>query len=140
MSDGGLRQHFRDYLRAGFHWQSIETVLVSSGVPDSNYCSAGREGWVEFKFTDGWAVTLRTEQTGWLTARALRGGRVTVAVRRTAPPGPRRAAADQLWLCEGGEARALKKRGLRGGVGILGVWDGGPARWDWDAVRALLLR
>lgn len=156
-TDGGLRQLFRDHLRRGFHWQSVETVLVSQGVPDSNYCArnpkifgdlmedplpgSGREGWVEYKQTDGYAVTLRPEQIGWLTRRALTGGRVFVAVRRWHDGGTRRGEpVDELWLCAGGRARELKADGLRAGRGILGVWGGGPARWDWGAVRELLLR
>lgn len=147
-TDGGLRQLFRNHLRRGFHWQSVETVLVSQGVPDSNYCcraddghGPGREGWVEYKQTTGWAVTLRTEQIGWLTRRALTGGRVFIAVRRQNEGGPRRGASvDELWLLDGGRARELKAAGLRSTVGVLGVWRYGPEGWDWEAVRALLLR
>lgn len=139
MSDGGLRQLFRDHLKAGWHWQSIETVLVSTGVPDSNGCCGGVEVWVEFKQTSGWAVTLRPDQIGWLVARSYRGGRCFVAVRRWTAAGPRKPAADELWLLDGARARELKTGGLRANVGVLGVWRGGPSAWDWAAVQSLLV-
>lgn len=141
MSDGGLRQLFRDRLRAGFHWQSIETVLVSQGVPDMNYCAnGGFEGWIECKQTSGWAVTLRPDQIGWLVARTHRGGRCFVAVRRSSADGPRKGpAVDELWLCDGARARELKLGGLKAGIGVLGCWGGGPSKWDWVAVQKLLI-
>lgn len=138
--DGGLRTLFREKLREGFHWQSIETGGTGRGIPDSNYCCDGIEGWVEFKQTEGWAVTLRPEQIGWLVTRSMRGGRVFIAVRRQHDGGVRRGeSVDELWLLRGAAARELRTQGLQGGVGVLGVWSGGPAGWDWQGVRARLL-
>lgn len=139
-ADGGLRNLFRDKLR-DFHWQSIETGGTGRGVPDLNGCLRGVELWVECKVTAGWAVTLRPEQIGWLCRRARAGGRVFVAVRRCCPSGPRRTAADELWLLLGHHAPDLRTGGLPRGPSraVLGMWPGGPARWPWPAVRAALL-
>lgn len=148
--DGGLRGLFRDNLPR-FHWQSVETGMTGRGVPDSNFCAPpGIEGWVEFKQTEEWAVTLRPEQVGWLCRRARAGGRVFVAVRRWPAASRRREAADELWLLAGAAARELLDYGLPGGPrcpldasrlppgAFLSVWPGGPARWDWDAVAVTL--
>lgn len=138
--DGSLRSLFRKRLRVGFHWQSIETGGTGLGVPDSNYCCDGVEGWVEFKQTTGWAVSLRPEQVGWLVARSRAGGRVFVAVRRLDRGGPRKGgASDELWLLKGESARELKHDGLRCDVAVLGAWGGGPSAWDWNEVRSLLV-
>lgn len=132
---------FRDKLRVGFHWQSIETGSTGLGIPDSNFCCDGIEGWVEFKQTEGWAVGLTTEQIGWHMTRARRGGSTFVAVRRKHGGGPRKGPpADQLWLYGGDSASDLGRAGLNDtSVPWLGMWDGGPAAWDWDHVRRLLL-
>lgn len=142
MPDAGLRSLLHTHLRAGFHWQAVETGLTAAGVPDTNFCSGGVEGWVECKATREWAVTLIPEQVGWLTTRARRGGRVFIAVRRVASAGPRKGpAADELWLIRGALAREAREGGLRGlpPSALLGVWPGGPGAWDWPRVSALLL-
>lgn len=140
MIDGGLRPLFHDRLRAGFHWQAIETGGTGQGIPDSNFCCATGEGWVEYKWTDGWDVRLKPEQVAWHVKRWLRGGRTWIAVRRQAAAGPRRGAAvDELWMFEGRWARELRAGGLRSNAApLLGRWSGGPALWDWAAVRRLL--
>ena len=134
--DGGLRKIVRLHLPE-FHWQAIESGMTSPGIPDSNYCYGGREGWVEFKQTKHWAVGLRPHQIGWLSRRAHSGGRVRIAVRQL------RAGQDSLWIVDGGRARELSETGLQGlqggGPGLLGVWYGGPPGWDWSAVRLALL-
>lgn len=136
MIDGGLRKLFRKNLPE-FHWQSIETGGVGLGVPDSNFCRRGREGWIEFKQTSGWAVTLEPEQAAWLDRRARAGGRVWIAVRRWGK-GPRRGTYDELWLIEGKHALAARREGLRGTPGIVAVHAGGPAGWDWRRIAACL--
>jgi hypothetical protein len=130
-SDGNLRHIFRERLPKA-HWQSIETGAVGPGVPDSNYClPGGAEGWIEFKQTAGWAVTLRPAQIGWLMRRSRAGGRVFVAVRQARPP------EDMLWLALGGHAALLRDGGLKKAP-VLGVWAGGPANWPWETVQGLL--
>jgi hypothetical protein len=125
--DGGLRVIFRDHLPE-FHWQSVETGGTGQGVPDANYCADGCEGWVEYKWTDGWACTLKPEQIGWHDRRARAGGITWIAVRRRTAGGPRTAAAIQA-----------KEQGLRGPGGLTWhVWTGGPSAWPWGVIGALL--
>mgnify|MGYP000465838860 CR=1 FL=1 len=139
--DGGLRPIFRDKLKKGWHWQSVETGGTGLGVPDSNFCKSGVERWVEFKQTDAWACTLRPEQVAWHRRRALCGGRSFIAVRRWHDGGPRKGPpVDELWLFYGEDAMRLKDRGLCAeGVVDLGIWKGGPSRWDWDEIGELLI-
>ena len=143
--DGGLRRLFQTNVTPG-HLQPVETGLISTGVPDMNFCVDGAEGWVEMKQTDGWAVTLEPEQISWLCRRARNGGRVFVAVRRWHDGGPRKGRpVDELWLLRGEYAPDLRSMGLRW-VGthepltgpLLGRWTGGPAHWNWFMVRLLL--
>ncbi len=129
--DGGLRLLFRQNLPQ-FHWVSIETGATAAGVPDSNYCFNGTEGWLEFKTTAGWTVPLRPAQIGWLLRRSRARGRVFVAVRQVRPNGD-----DILWLALGSHAAALRDKGLRGAP-MLGCWPGGPSLWPWDAIKGLL--
>src|SRR3954453_14766207 len=98
--DGGLRKLFRQYVQP-CDWQSIETAMTGGGVPDSNYCMDGVEGWIEFKLTTHWIVPLRPEQIGWLLRGTRFGGRVFIAVRRQTKVGLRTATADELWLLHG---------------------------------------
>lgn len=143
MPDAGLRSLLHSNLRAGIHWTAIETGMVSAGVPDSAGAALPHGTfWVESKRTSEWAVTLRPAQVAWLCTHARRGGRVFVAVRRLTKAGPVKGpAADELWLCRGEAARELLDGGLRGcpPSAVLGVWSGGPGRWDWAEVRAHLV-
>jgi len=145
--DGGLRGLFRDNLRVGWHWQSIETGGTGRGVPDSNFCAAekrdgrvvGTEGWIEFKQTEGWTADLRPEQISWLLERSARGGRCFVAVRRKNQGGPRRGApVDELWLYPGRLARRLRLEGLRLEDGLLYRGEGGPSNWNWVRIAEVL--
>ena len=124
-------------------WCTVETGMVNPGVPDSNFCYTGTEGWIEHKWTDGWEIPLKPEQIGWHARRGRAGGRVFVAVRRLCSAGPRRPAADELWLWRSGShAAELKIGGLRGAPReyLLGVWSNGPAAWDWPMVLSHLIR
>lgn len=136
-ADGNLRPIFRDRLRVGFDWTSIETGSTILGVPDSNYCVDGIEGWVEFKQTSGWSCTLRPEQVGWHLRRQAHGGRSFVATRRWHDGHSRSDAVDELWLHHGSLVRELKTEGLRGAE-PLGHWHGGPGHWNWEEVRRIL--
>ena len=138
--DGGLRALFREHLPQ-FDWQSIESGLTGGGIPDSNFCRDGVEGWIEFKQTPGHAVTLKPEQVGWIARRVRRGGRVWIAVRQKAPSGPRTEARDALWLIPGRHAPQAKMGGLRAVETLPGVadWHHGPACWDWQAVADVLV-
>lgn len=137
--DGGLRPLFRERLKRGFQWTSIETGGTGRGTPDSEFCCGGVARWVEFKQTEGWACTLLPEQVGWHVARAYRGGTSLIATRRWHDGGPRRGeAVDELWVHEGRFAAELRAEGLRAAEPLLREF-GGPAGWDWDRVRAVLL-
>ena len=125
--DGGLRGMFRAKLPG--HWQSVESGGTGLGIPDSNYCIKGIEGWVEFKQTKGWAVRMRPEQIGWIFKRTLEGGRVWVAVRRK---------EEELWLVPGSSVRVLASEGLQG-LDEAYIWTGGPRLWDWSAILEKLL-
>lgn len=141
--DGGLRPEFRTRLPQ-FDWNSVETGMTAGGVPDSNFCCGGVEGWIEYKQTAGWTVPLRPVQVGWILRRVRHGGRVFVGLRQRRSPGLRVEARDRLWILSGSAARELKQLGvadsgkLPAGA-VLGWWDGGPAAWDWAAVSDLLL-
>lgn len=141
MSDGDLRQKFRDYLGDAI-WTPIET-MTGRGVPDVEFCfRGGASGWIENKRTLGWTVDMRTEQIAWAEQRARYGGASFVAVRQIIAEGPRRGAAvDRLWLFGGRDARRLRQGGLLAlGVVPLVRSDGGAAAWDWQAVRKALSR
>jgi hypothetical protein len=141
MPDDGLRSILHTHLRSSIRWQAIESGLTGGGIPDSYYISKSIQGWVESKATKEWAVTLEPAQIGWLLQNVREGGNCFVAVRRHCKAGPRRPAADELWLLDAAYARELRAGGLRGcpPVAVLGVWSGGPASWAWDEVRAHLL-
>lgn len=138
--DGGLRALFHTRLKNNSHFQSIETGGTGLGIPDTNYCISGVEGWIEYKATSAWSVGVRPEQNSWHRTRTARGGRTFFAVRRQHDGGPRKGdAVDELWLCHGRWSWALMAGGLQHPeIKWLGVWSGGPARWDWDAVRQIL--
>lgn len=140
-ADGGLRLLFRQRLREGIMWTSIESGITAGGIPDSNYLAHnGVEGWIEFKSTDRNSVKFQPEQIGHLTRRRRYGGAALVAVRYRHDGGPRKGAAlDQLLIYDAAVTPALARDGLAGAEPLLRE-AGGPARWRWPAVRALLLR
>lgn len=120
--DGGLRKIFHQKIDG--HWQAIETGGVGLGVPDSNFCIDGVEGWIEFKKTDHWKPTLRPEQIAWIHRRWRQGGNVWIAVRRI---------EKELWLVRGDWVRELGATGLKAVEAI--HWS---EPWDWEAIRNIL--
>ena len=127
--DGGLRTLFRKNLPA-WHWQSIESAMTGMGIPDSNFCYQGLEGWVEFKECQGMMVRISPMQIGWLMRRARSGGRCFVAVRHK---------GSDLYLYHGALAAGLAQPGGVMGTPRLGKWTGGPALWAWGEVGDVLL-
>jgi len=124
-----LYQELRRHLPL-LDWQRIETDM-GNGVPDTCYV----EGWAELKTTDGWAVTVRPQQVGWISRRVRRGGRVHVVVRQKG------AGRDSLWIVPGLLVRQLAEGGLRAmepAVPAVPRWHGGPGQWDWRAVQEAL--
>jgi hypothetical protein len=122
------------------HWQAIETGGTGRGIPDSNFCHDGIEGWIEFKAATAWAVDIRPEQIGWIHRRARAGGRVWIAVRRRHAGGPRLGlAVDELWLIHGKHIREIARTGLWMSADLVaGRWPGGPGRWPWADVWTTL--
>lgn len=133
MIDGGLRKEFATRIPAA-HMQSIETGGTGRGVPDTNYCLRGVEGWIEFKATKHWKID-KTEslplQVAWIERRVRAGGRVFVVVRR---------AGSELWLLRPEAARALVTLSLRDlpPSTVLGRWHGGPGAWPWGEIAQIL--
>lgn len=136
-SDGGLRAMFRTHLPG--HWQSVETAATGQGVPDSNYCIGGVEGWVEFKQTHGWKPRFKPTQPGWISQRVRAGGRVWVAVRRWRSEAEVHADVDELWMVPGGLTVKLVHDGLQAVRYQSVVFSGPTRRWNWGEVCRLLL-
>jgi hypothetical protein len=130
--DGDLRKLFRQHIPDA-HWVSIETGMVSPGVPDSEYCfRGGISGWIEFKKTEGNSLShLKPLQVGWISRRARLGGRVFIGVRLIKT----KQAIDDLILFSGRDVQALKAGGLSGVTPLIVSHDG-PSRWDWEAIKA----
>jgi hypothetical protein len=136
MPDAHLRQLFQAHLQPlGFHIQSIESWSTGQGTPDFNYCANGAEGWVECKATKHWRADMRPHQVAWVMRRTRAGGRVWVACRRQS--NVRLQWQDELWLVPGRCVQKLTSDRLDEVAGAK-VWHGGPARWDWAAIAALL--
>lgn len=129
--DGELRQIFSQSLRAA-QWTPVETGATAAGVPDAEYCfPGGRQGWVEFKRTSGWAVKVRPLQVGWHDRRWRMGGLSFIAVRRL------NKGADELYLVGSRYAALLQGAGLTSTPHIIHA-TGGPRRWDWALVERVL--
>lgn len=138
MIDGGLRGIFREKLKKGWDWQSVENV-AGLGVPDSNFCKSGIEGWVEFKVTESFNPKIRREQVGWHIRRSIHGGRTFIAIRRKHDGGPRKGeAVDELWIHSGASAGLINDNGINS-VEPLYYGTGGPANWDWTQIASILL-
>lgn len=138
-TDGGLRQ-LEIYHIKGAHFQPIETWSTGQGVPDVNVCIDGVESWIENKSTSANAIKFETMQIAWIERRLRNGGRVFIAVRRRTVAGPRKGApVDELHVFRGSAVRALALHGLAGTVPSLRPSGNGPARWPWEAFRALLI-
>lgn len=114
--------------------------MTGGGIPDSNFCGEGVEGWIEFKQTGGWKIgSLQVDQIGWHLARHRAGGRTFIVTRRWHDGGPRKGpAVDELWMHAGKFVGHLGQDGLQGAAPLLKC-DGGPSRWDWAAIRQIIL-
>lgn len=132
MRDGGLRKIYRQYL-PHVHWTSIESAMTQVGIPDTNYCYKGNEGWIENKYVKkGDRVLMQPGQPGWIEQRARVGGKVFIGVRWS--------CEDSFCLLTPHAARQLMTTGL----GMLpdkywhGCWHGGPAKWQWQKIAEIL--
>lgn len=144
MSDGGLRNLFKTHLPDIF-FQPVETGGVGRGVPDSYYAGrrtdgAGRMGWVEFKGTETTRIKFELGQVAWHDRHARSGGTSFIAIRRQHSGGPRRGVAvDELHIYPSDRALELDRLGLLAPAPLI-LLQGGVRRWEWGAVRQLLLR
>lgn len=144
MSDGGLRQLLRTHLPE-LMWQAVETGGVGRGVPDSYYAGrridgVGRMGWVEFKGTSTTRIKFELGQVAWHDRHARTGGTSFIAVRRQHGGGPRLGPpVDELHVYDSARALELDRVGLLTPAPLLHQ-TGGPRRWEWDALRQILLR
>jgi len=120
-----------------FFFQRVESASVASGIPDLHYCASGAAGWLELKATSGWAVEIAPAQVAWAEAYARHGGRVFLTVRRYCTTGPRRIAADELWLYRAPLVRTVMVGGLKAEIPTLYL-TGGPSRWNWLLIEQLL--
>lgn len=139
-TDGGLRQVFRKHIPQA-HWQAIESWSTGQGVPDMNYCLEGRDGWIENKFTEAWALQhpLSPEQVAWIERRNRVGGRALLAVRKTFVGGVRRGdPGDEVFIFGPSALRLIAPTNSIKGVEPLLHSTGGPARWDWATICALM--
>lgn len=144
--DGGLRKLFQQNLPEA-HWQAIESGGAGLGIPDMHYCfPGGVSGWIEMKQTKANAVIIRPEQVAWAQRYARVGGRIWFAVRQKDMAGKRKEAMDNLWLFRGQYAGKVKELGLET-LSWIGdfeddaaywYWTGGPAKWKWDEIKAVL--
>jgi len=139
MRDGGLVGIIKKGLPT-FHHQSVETFSTGQGVPDLNSCGEGVEFWLEAKQTKASSVDISSEQIAWAERRIRAGGKVFLAVRRLCSAGPRREAKDELHLFNAKDMRYIMLGGLNAPEAkALGIWRGGPARWDWERIKFFLL-
>jgi hypothetical protein len=135
MKDGGLRKEFRLGLPQ-YQWTSIETAGVSTGVPDSEFCSPwGKQGWIEFKRTHAYAVNITSFQVAWLMRRCRYGASAWIAVRRI-PNAKKWEGIDELWFMNGDQADALFYNGLEGVHAT--CWGGGPGNWNFQEIHEII--
>lgn len=76
-------------------------------------------------------------QVGFLLRELRAGGRALLMTRRRHGGGPRRLAADELWVHDGSDAGRVRAGGLRAAPPLL-LFEGGPTAWQWDRVGAAL--
>ena len=142
-ADDGLRPEMRTHLRPFGLWvTTIETGLVTQGIPDFHYASNkrgfGMEGWCECKATKAFAVVIKPMQVGFHERRARYGLGSWIAIRRRTRGGKRQGApVDELYLVPGCYVIELRDEGLDNGRSIF-CGGGGPHKWDWNHVHALL--
>lgn len=131
-TDGGLPLLLMKELNERGFACRIETGGTGRGIPDIHYVIEGEAGWIECKFTSGNAIDIRPEQCAWAERYARNRGRVFLAIRQKKDN--TRGKVDRLWLL-GPQHIRLKKLDE---ANALLVADGGPARWNWDAIMELL--
>jgi Holliday junction resolvase len=134
-TDGGLPKVISDYIPEA-DWVRIESGAVASGTPDLNGCLDGKEVWIECKATKTWKVTnIRSAQVAWMEKRSRHGGRCKLAIRRN------HWDEDVLWILKTNAMRVLLDGTSLHQMPahlILNIEPGGPAQWNWEAIREAL--
>lgn len=129
--DGDLRKIFKKKLPQ-VDWQAVELGALGSGVPDTNFCHEGVEGWVEFKKLNKNGIDLRPEQIGWIKNRIRHGGLVKVALRMP-------DLADMLLIFDGSMVTDFVSKSLNENMHhVRGDFIGGPKKWEWNQVLWIL--
>lgn len=134
MIDGGLRKLFKNNLPM-MHWQPVETGMISSGVPDANFCYLGVEGWVELKQIKKGRIEWRPEQIGWTRERTKQGGLVKLAVRAEHPDD-----TDFLVMYDAKDICRDFDPLFAMNTDFQGMWVGHVRSWNWDQILQTLIR
>jgi hypothetical protein len=119
------------------HWQQID----QDGVPNLNGCLGGKEFWVHCVTATGWKPEMRRSLVRWICRRAAMGVPIFVFTRSARLLGAYRGIpTDEVWLIDGNYASELRSWGLKKlpRKAVLGVWEGGFAKWDWPAILKAL--
>lgn len=133
MRDGDLRKLFKKHIPK-FHWQPIETGAMGSGIPDTNWCFEGQEGWVEYKWSDRGLITLRPEQVGWIIERTRHGGNVKIAVRWT------QYGEEYIGIFDGHMCEDFTRRSVIDNLEYMIYSSAGkPNIWVWNKIQEALL-
>lgn len=113
------------------HWQRIE-VWTDRGVPDVNFCTQGRDIWVECKYCAGktdaaaqFTHPLTGPQVAFLKSRWAAGGNAYILARR----------GDTFRIFRGDDAHIVKREGFNG------PWlEEFDKPWDWKSILETLTR
>ena len=109
-------------------WVSIESGATGAGIPDAYFCFEYRKmGWIEYKQCAVNAVKISPLQVAWHSQHSRKGGRSYIAVRRK----------DELHIYPSSEARNISTGGIKTAT-AMGVWRGGPSKWNWAAIEEIL--
>lgn len=74
MSEATLRKYVARLIHG--HCSQVESHATAIGIPDTNYCINGVEGWIELKYTTGnRAIKVRPAQWNWFRSRLKAGAK-----------------------------------------------------------------
>lgn len=80
MSEKALRKYVASLIEG--HCCQVESHATANGIPDTNFCVNGVEGWVELKFVrNNDKIKVRPSQWVWAKRRIAAGGTVYFLVR-----------------------------------------------------------
>jgi hypothetical protein len=74
MSEKTLRKYVAGLIHG--HCSQVESHATANGIPDTNYCIDGVEGWIELKFVRGNdKIKVRPSQASWFKKRLKAGAK-----------------------------------------------------------------